>query len=69
MAARSASDIVTRRNRSDWAPTRPTTQELFPAAETVSTRIGSLKSGPIRVCPTRNGAVSLIVAPGGVQIQ
>ena len=30
MAARSASDIVTRRKRSDWAPTRPTTQELLP---------------------------------------
>jgi len=66
--ARSDSDIVTRRKRSDWAPTRPTTKELFPAAETVSTRIGSLKRGPIRVCPTRKGAVSLIFAPGGVQI-
>jgi uncharacterized protein (TIGR03118 family) len=40
---------VTLRNRSDCIPTRPTTQLTGPLASTVSTRMGSLKSGPVRI--------------------
>jgi hypothetical protein len=59
--AMSASAIVTRRNRSDYAPTRPSAHEEVPTSATVSTRMGSLKRGPIRVWPTRKGGVVLFM--------
>jgi hypothetical protein len=49
--------IVTLRNRSEVGPTSPTTQVAAPLDWTVSTRIGSLKSGPMRVWPTINGGL------------
>jgi hypothetical protein len=61
--ARSVWESVTRRKRSDCAPTRPSAHDEAPADETVSTRIGSLKSGPRRVCPIRNGADILMAVP------
>lgn len=49
LAVRSCLESVTLRNRSEWRPTSPTTQVSGPLARTVSTRIGSLKSGPLRI--------------------
>ena len=50
---------VTRRNCSDCWPTRPATQTPGPFERTVSTRIGSLNSGPVRTCPSRIGMSAL----------
>ena len=44
---------VTRRNCSDRWPTSPKTQTPGPFGRTVSTCIGSLNSGPVRICPSR----------------
>ena len=50
--ARSSAVSVTRRNRSDRRPTRPATHTPGPFARTVSTSIGSLNCGPLRICPS-----------------
>ena len=59
--ARSAAVSVTRRNRSDCRPTRPAIQVSGPFERTVSTSIGSLNSGPLRICPSRMAAAELAV--------
>ena len=51
--ATSAEVSVTRRNRSVRCPTRPASTESAPFGRTVSTRIGSLNSGPVSTCPSR----------------
>ena len=43
---------VTRRKRSDCWPTRPAIHVPGPSERTVSTSIGSLNSGPVRICPS-----------------
>jgi hypothetical protein len=53
---------VTLRNCSDRVPTSPATHLFGPFACTVSTRIGSLNNGPVRICPSRRTRFSLIFA-------
>ena len=53
--SRSVPVSVTFRNRSDCVPTRPTTQLAGPLACTVSTRMGSLKTAPVRIWPGLTG--------------
>ena len=43
---------VTRRKRSDCWPTKPAIHVPGPSERTVSTSIGSLNSGPVRICPS-----------------
>ena len=60
--SRSSAVSVTLRKRSDCVPTRPTTQLAGPLGCTVSTRIGSLKSGPVRIWPGLRPLTPLIGA-------
>jgi hypothetical protein len=57
---KSAVASVTRRKRSDCRPDSPTTHTSGPAATTVSTRIGSLNSGPERTWPGCTGGWAVI---------
>ena len=59
---------ATLRNRSERTPTKPTFQVLRPFERTVSTRIGSLNCGPVRICPSRNAPWSFIRWPPGVVV-
>ena len=63
MVSRRASSAltVTLRKRSEFVPTRPKTQLASPLACTVSTRIGSLKSGPVRIWPTLSGTWLFVI--------
>ena len=50
--AMSSAVSVTRRKRSDCWPTKPAIHVPGPSERTVSTSIGSLNSGPVRICPS-----------------
>lgn len=54
---------ATRRYRSVWVPTAPTVQAEGPFGVTVSTRMGSLKSWPVRIWPSRIGSPRLMAIP------
>lgn len=57
---RSPAVSVTLRKRSDCVPTRPATHVSWPINRTVSTRIGSLKSGFFRIWPIAMGVLVFI---------
>jgi hypothetical protein len=52
---------VTLRKRSDCVPTSPRTQLAGPLTCTVSTRIGSLKSEPVRIWPMAIGNLQVML--------
>ena len=61
--AMSSAVSVTRRNCSDWRPTKPATQTPAPFARTVSTSMGSLNIEPFKICPSRR-ALAVVAING-----